>query len=112
MPPVLYTVTADLPNPDLAREYLQWLLGGHAQAVVAAGAQSAAVIRLDPPAPASASAPAVIQVQTQYVFASREAFDHYDRVASLPLRAEGRARFGPDRGVTMRRAVGDILLKA
>lgn len=97
---VSYVVTATLPDETLAREYQQWLLGGHIQRVLAGGASHAEVIRMVEPA-------VPLRVQARYVFAGRGALDRYIKEFAPALRAEGEAKFG-DR-VSLVREVGELL---
>ncbi len=99
---LIYTVTATLPDEATASEYIAWLNDGHVQAVVSGGAASAHVIRVEEPA-------APIQVETRYVFASREDHDRYLRDHAPRLRAEGLARFGPGRGIAFQRRLGRVV---
>lgn len=99
---VAYTVVATLPDADLAREYTDWLTGGHAAAVVAAGAERACVIRIEEPEEP-------IRVEARYEFSSRGALDTYLRDHAPALRAEGLARFGPETGIRLARSIGTIL---
>ncbi|MCC6676841.1 MAG: DUF4286 family protein [Phycisphaerales bacterium] len=99
---IAYTVTATLPDDGLAREYAAWLLDDHVARVLAAGARSAEVIRIeDPPAP--------IRVETRYTFPGRAALARYLETHAPGLRAQGLERFGPGRGITFERTVGVIL---
>jgi hypothetical protein len=102
MAAIAYTVVATLPGEDVASEYIGWLESGHLDAVLEAGAANAMIVRIqDPPAP--------IQVETRYVFPTREVFERYLREAAPALRAEGQARFPPHRGVTFTRRIGVVL---
>ncbi len=103
MAKVLYCVTATLPSPDMASEYFGWLEGGHVGDVMAGGAMSAAIVKLDPPE----DDPDLIRIETQYVFPSRPVYQHYEREHAPSLRSIGKDRFG-DRGVTFERRVGEI----
>ena len=103
MAKIFYAVTATLPGRDLASEYVGWLEGGHVGDVIAAGATSAAIVRLDPPA----DDPDTVRIETQYVFPSRGVFDGYEREHAPALREIGRDRFG-GRGVSFERRVGEI----
>lgn len=85
--PILYSVTAVLPDEATLEAYLAWLRDGHIQAVLRAGAVSARSSRLIEPAGAWA-------VESQYVFATRDDFDTYIRDHAPALRAQGLARFG------------------
>lgn len=100
--PVAYTVTATLPDERTLAAYLDWLRSGHVQAVLAAGALEARIVQLIEPA-------RPLRVQTRYVFASRAAFEAYERERAPALRAEGLARFGPAAGVAFTRELGEIV---
>jgi hypothetical protein len=94
-----YTVRIEVPSHAVADEVLGWLADHHIADVVAAGALEGQAVLLD-------GEPAV--VETRYLFASREAFARYESDAAPRLRAEGLARFGPDRGVRMSRSIGEL----
>jgi len=96
-----YTVTATLPDEQTAEEYIQWLNGGHIQAVLAGGAESAMVVRTDEPA-------TPLFVETRYLFPTRDALTRYLQHAAPALRAEGLARFPAERGVRFSREVGTV----
>lgn len=99
---IAYYVTATLPDVQTAEEYIAWLSDGHIDAVVRGGAMSGEIVRkTDPPFP--------IQVQTRYVFANMESFDSYVREHAPGLRAEGLARFPPERAIKFERMVGEIV---
>ena len=97
-----YAVTATLPDEATAREYAAWL-AGHVVEVIEAGAGSARIIRLDG---GSGSPP---RVETQYVFPGRDVFERYLATHAPRLRAEGLARFPPERGISMERRQGEIV---
>ncbi|MCL4742643.1 MAG: DUF4286 family protein [Phycisphaerales bacterium] len=102
MSAIVYTVTATLPDRPTAERYLDWLRDGHVDAVVAAGAHSAMIVRVtDPPDP--------IRVETRYVFPTRQALDDYLANHAPALRAEGAERFGPETGVRFARTVGEVV---
>lgn len=107
MPKVWYAVTATLPSPQIAEEYLAWLEGGHVDQVLGFGAHSASIIRLDPATPVEAAA-AVQRIMTQYIFATRELYDEYTTRHAPALRAEGVQKFA-SRGVKFERQVGRIV---
>lgn len=96
---LLYTVRIELPSTELANELLAWLDDHHLADVVAAGALEGEAVWLDGDPPV---------VEARYRFASREAFARYEAEHAERLRAEGRARFGPERGVRMSRSVGEL----
>lgn len=105
---ILYAVTATLPSEAMAREYLLWLEDGHVDKVVEGGAHSAMIVRLtrreDDGLPADAR-----QIMTVYIFPTRELFDRYELQYAPALRADGRAKFGPERGVSMTRTLGELV---
>lgn len=101
---VHYRVRATLPSSQVRDEYIAWLTHGHLQAVKRAGASDARLILIDPD-PAD---PRPI-VESHYTFPSRAAFDSYLATAAPALRAEGLAKFPPDCGIHMQRALGSIM---
>ncbi len=101
-----YTVTVTLPDQHTADTFIQWLLGGHIQAVLAAGADTADVAQLDSePTPTSTNTP--VRVQTNYTFPSRAHYDRYVETAAPALRADGIQRFGEI--AQFERTLGEIL---
>ena len=106
---IAYTVTATLPDDRVAREYIAWLEDGHVDAVISGGAHSGMIVRLDPPPPQQGQPDAPIQVETRYVFATHELFNHYLEHVAPALRADGLRRFGPERGVKYYRRTGSII---
>ncbi|MBX3358786.1 MAG: DUF4286 family protein [Phycisphaeraceae bacterium] len=111
MTPVAYTVLATLPDPATAEEFIAWLRDGHVDAVIAGGAHSAMIVRLDdvdPPDAAAAPGKSAVQVEIRYIFTTRQALDRYLVHTAPGLRADGLARFGPERGVRFERRTGTI----
>jgi hypothetical protein len=111
---ICYTVTATIPDAATLREYLVWLKSGHIDQVVQAGAESGMTVLLDEE-PAGNGGPyeqptAGGSVVAQYIFASREAFERYEREHAPALRADGIERFGPrtGKGVNFARTVGVV----
>ncbi len=105
--PICYTVTATISDSATLREYVDWLRNGHVQQVIEGGAESGVVVLLDP----DGTGRTVQRVVTQYIFASRDAFERYEREHAPALRADGLARFGPQTGrdVVFARTVGVVL---
>jgi hypothetical protein len=101
MSAIAYTVIATLPDEETARAYVAWLEDGHVDAVIEGGAESGMIVRIQEPA-------SPIQVESRYVFATREAFEGYVEGAAPALREEGLARFGPERGVRFERRIGVV----
>ncbi len=101
---IAYTVSAAFPDEALREEYIAWLEDGHVDAVIAGGAHSAAIVRLDRERPSEP-----IAVEVRYVFSTREVLEKYVEEFAPGLRAEGLKRFPAERGIVFRRAVGEIL---
>lgn len=104
MSAIAYTVTAVFPNETIRDEYIAWLEDGHIDAVVKGGAHSAMIVKLE--REAGERGP---QVEVRYIFPTRELFDRYVREFAPTLRSDGLARFGPARGVSMSRRIGEVL---
>src|SRR5262249_6899847 len=100
-PKVAYTVDVAFRDAGLAETWLAWLRGGHLAAVLAGGAEHAEVVELD-----AAEGRAF---EVRYRFASREAFDAYERDRAPALRAEGLRLFPVEKGVTYRRWTGNVV---
>ncbi|HEX6871990.1 MAG TPA: DUF4286 domain-containing protein [Micromonosporaceae bacterium] len=98
---VVYSVRAEFPDPATREVYVEWLRGGHCQAVVReGGAISAEVTMLDEGT-----------VEARYLFGSRADFDAYEAGPAVDLRADGAARFPPESGVRLTRTVGVRVLR-
>lgn len=106
MTAVAYTVTAIHPDARSADDYVQWLEDGHVDAVIAGGAHSAVIVRLDPQ---PEDPPGVRRVEVRYVFSTRALFERYLEEFAPALRAEGLKRFGPERGVKFLRTTGTVV---
>ncbi len=98
--PVVYTVTATLPDEPTAARYLDWLVKVHLEEVVRAGAVSASAARLIDPADP-------VRVESSYVFGGRAEFDRYVAEHAPRLRATGVAVFGP-LGVSFERRLARV----
>jgi hypothetical protein len=105
MPLISYSVLATLPDSDTARSFLDWLTGGHVQAVIAGGARTARVIGVHTDG-------STHKVEISYTFADQAAFDRYEQVHAPALRADGAARFGTIPGVSFERRVGSVIFQA
>ncbi len=99
MPRVYYEVTAAIRDEQTAAAYFDWMLGGHIRDVIAAGALTGRLVRLD--------ADGCVFL-AQYDFASRAALDLYLRDHAPRLREDGIRRF-PSEKVTFTRRTGEIL---
>jgi Domain of unknown function (DUF4286) len=102
---IVYTVAAIFEDAAVAQEWIAWLRGGHLAEVMDGGALDAEVIRLDATAGSSAT-----RYEVRYHFAGRESFTRYERDHAPRLRAEGLAKFPPQRGVRYERSVGERLV--
>lgn len=98
-----YVVHATFEDSAVREEWIAWLRDGHAAEVMGGGAVSAEVIRLDGE---------VLAAEARYRFGSREAFRRYEREVAPTLRADGLARFPPERGVRYLRSTGDVAFEA
>lgn len=94
-----YTVSAEFPAGAMAAEWLRWLQEGHIAEVLAAGATSAEIVRLDDPIPA---------YEVRYVFPDRETYNRYNKDHAPRLQAEGLERFPESSGVQYERSTGEI----
>ena len=103
MAKVCYCVIATLPDEAIVAEYIAWLRDGHVDQVIAGGAHSAMIVRLE--TDATESRP---RIMTQYVFSTRQLFDQYVERHAPALRADGLVRFPPERGIAFVRLAGDI----
>lgn len=102
-------VIATLPTGVMADEYVAWLEDGHVDAVVGHGAHSAMIVRLEGGTAEAGQASSARRVMVQYIFPTREAFDRYVQKHAPALRAEGLRKFGPERGVSFERLLGEIV---
>ena len=99
----VYTVACDFTNMDVAEQWLSWLRDEHLREVCEAGAIQAEAVRLD-----AAPAGSAVRCEARYRFASRQAFEQYEREQAPRLRAEGLKRFPLERGLSYTRSTGEI----
>ena len=97
---IAYTVSCQFTDPEVATRWLAWLENGHLADVVAAGAESAYGVRLDGDP---------VRCEARYTFATREAFEAYERDHAPRLRAEGLELFPLDLGLEYSRSIGEIV---
>lgn len=97
----LYAVRSRFTNHEVRADFIAWLAGGHLSDVVRAGALDAELVEFEPDASRGDGAPG--DVESRYHFASREAYEAYAAGPALALRAEGMAKFPPERGIVMTR---------
>ncbi len=101
MTEIAYSVTARCPSQDVARAFIDWLAGGHAQAVLRGGATRATIA-------ASVEPEDPHRVEVRYMFPDQAAFETYVERHAPALRAEGIERFGPASGVEFSRTIGRV----
>ena len=99
MSKVAYTVTCRIGDPGKAERWLSWLTGGHIAEVIAGGAESARVVRLD----------GACAFEVRYIFPDRAAYDRYIADHAPRLRAEGLKLFPPEEGFSYGRTVGTVV---
>jgi hypothetical protein len=97
-----YTVQCTFTDQAVAEEWLVWLREEHLADVCRVGALGAEVVRFD-------GEP--IRCEVRYRFASRAAFDTYERDHAPRLREEGLRRFPIERGLTYLRSTGEIVVE-
>ena len=101
MSEIAYTVACTFTDPEVAEAWVAWLRDGHLADVCAGGAIDARAVKMDGPQ---------IRYEARYRFASRQAFDAYERDHAPRLREEGLAKFPLELGLTYERTVGEILI--
>ena len=105
----LYSVRSRFANEAVRAEFVEWLAHGHLADVVRAGALHAELVLLEP-AP-DAAVGAVGDVESRYHFASREAYEKDAAGPAVALRAEGLAKFPPERGIVMTRGFAHSVVR-
>lgn len=101
MTEIAYSVTARCSGPGKVREFIDWIVGGHAQAVIRGGATGATIaLSADPADPH--------RVEVRYMFPDQAAFEAYVERHAPALRAEGIERFGPASGIEFSRTIGRV----
>jgi hypothetical protein len=96
-----YTVRARFADAATRSRFVAWLADGHLADVVRAGAVDAEIVEL-----AADDASRLGDVEVRYHFADEAAFAAYERGPAQALRAEGRAHFPPESGISMTRSTG------
>lgn len=104
MHPIAYTVTIRVPDRPTLDELVEWLRRSHIDGVLMGGAEAAQMVLHD-----GEQVEEGLVLEVRYMFPSREVFDTYLQKHAPALRADGLAKFGPDRGVSMERSVGEII---
>ncbi len=100
-----YTVIAETESEASLRAYVRWLMNGHINDVIEAGALSGVLTMHEP------TDQGLYVSEVRYMFASKEAFEAYERGPAVSLRAEGIALFGPksEHPVRFRRTLGGVV---
>lgn len=101
MTKIAYTVCCTIAGEDKAAAWLAWLRGVHVRDVIAGGAESAQIVRLDGGPPAA--------FEVRYVFPDRAAYETYIRDHAPRLREEGLKKFPPEEGFSYSRSVGAVV---
>ena len=96
---IAYTVRCTFDDPAVMDEWIAWLRDEHVADVCAAGAVDGHLVKLD-------GTPQTVEVR--YRFASRDAFERYERNHAPHLREEGLRLFPLERGLSYERSVGEI----
>jgi hypothetical protein len=104
----LYVVRCIFDAREPMLKFLAWLRERHVANVCHAGAEDAEIALLDP------SDDHAHAIEVRYRFASRAAFERYEREQAPRLRADGlaeAARLGLElgRGVVMKRSTGEVV---
>lgn len=102
--PIAYTVIATFPDRATRDEYIAWLEDGHVDQVIKGGAHSASIVKLD-----QTSATDPVRAEVRYFFSTRALYERYIEHHAPALRADGLRRFGPERGISFQRTVGEIV---
>ena len=101
-----YTVTCDFADAGVAGAWLAWLRNEHLAEVCAAGALDAEAVWMDVTPEGMAA-----RCEVRYRFATRDAFERYEREEAPRLRAEGLKRFPLERGLRYTRTAGEIVAR-
>lgn len=96
-----YTVACTFTDSAVGQRWMRWLIETHMADVIAAGAESAALVALD-------GEPPLLRAEVRYIFADRAAFMAYERDHAPRLRAEGLELFPLHLGLTYTRSTGEI----
>jgi hypothetical protein len=100
MAELAYTVAVTFTDLALVESWLAWLRDRHLADVLAGGATSAEIVRMD-------GGDGTFEVR--YRFPSRAAFAVYERDHAPRLRAEGLRLFPVESGVSYRRTAGEVV---
>lgn len=100
MAEIRYTVGLTFPEAEAPRRWLDWLRNGHIAAVIAGGAKTAEIFKID----GSDRAFEVV-----YRFPDRETFERYEKEVAPALRVEGQSLFPAASGIIYRRQVAEVM---
>jgi hypothetical protein len=93
---IAYTVACAFTDESVCDRWCAWMVDTHYGDLLDAGAVRAELVRFGP-----------LHAESRYLFATREAFDAYERDHAPRLRADGLAHFPLSLGLTYTRSVGD-----
>ena len=93
MTAIAYNVYCRIPNATQATSWLEWMRHDHIAKVIAAGAQSATLLKINEEQKPDDLKGDLYEVR--YIFASRTVYDEYITNHAPRLRAEGAALFPP-----------------
>lgn len=93
-----YIVTAEIPNKDVAEEYVHWMHNDHIKKIMDRGAGKCQLIRIDSEK---------ILVEAHYSFCNRKSYNNHEKELSQ-LSEESFNLFNP-KGIKFTRKVGEII---
>lgn len=105
MSEIAYSVICTIRYKTMEQEWLDWLRGGHIAEVIACGASSAELIKLDPESEGQTGT----TYEIRYKFKDRGTFEQYLEKHAPRLRREGYERFPVEDGFQYRRTVGEVI---
>ncbi len=97
-----WRLRAIISKPDIVQSWFTWMDTEHVPDVLAAGAESGRLVRIDGDGP-------TVFYDIEYVFPSREKLEMYLQNNHPDLRVKGLRRFPPESGVDYVREAGVIL---
>ena len=95
-----YTVRCRFSNPDIAKEWFEWLRNDHVQDVIDCGADSAEIVKMDS---------VHLTFEIRYQFLNRNAFEEYEQDHAHRLRKEGLLKYPLTLGLEYERTTGEVV---
>ncbi len=105
MSQIAYTVICTIQDEARAQQWLAWLTNGHIDEVLAGGASSADIIKLDD----EMNSRNGITYEVRYNFNNRRSFEEYIKTSAPRLREDGLKRFPPADGFDYSRTIGEVI---